>query len=367
MITRGIADVEDSRGSGDTATSTSIIVLNFNGRQWLERCLPATIAQMPPDCELIVVDNGSTDDSVTLVRWVFPGVRLVALDRNLGFAAGNNAGAGHARGRYIAFLNNDAAPQPGWIEALRNTLDADAEVGLAASCIVFMHDPSVVDSAGDGLTRWGGAFKRGHGRPVADAMKGADVFGACGAACLIRRDVFELVGGFDESFFAVYEDVDLSYRVQLLGYGCRYVPGAVVRHAGSATLGRVSAQSIFWGQRNLEWMYVKNTPAPLLLRTLPGHLFYGAAAALYFLRIGQLQMFLSAKWSALIGLPRVWRQRREVQKKRRSTILRIWKLMDRRWLALKVREKQFDRSLGPSPSPQRSDTPPKSERQSGAT
>jgi GT2 family glycosyltransferase len=193
-------------------------------------------------------------------------------------------------------------------------------------------------------------------------MKATEVFGACAAACLIRRDVFELAGRFDESFFAVYEDVDLSYRVQLLGYRCRYVPDAVVHHAGSATLGRVSAQSILWGQRNLEWMYLKDTPALLLFATLPGHLLYDAAAALYFLRIGQLQVFLSAKWSALAGVPRVWRQRREVQRKRRSTIVRLWKLMDGRWLARKLREKKFDQNLAAVALPERSDTPPKSER-----
>jgi GT2 family glycosyltransferase len=108
---------------------------------------------------------------------------------------------------------------------------------------------------------------------------------------VIPRTVFEELGGFDEDFFASHEDVDLSYRARLLGYPCRYVADSVVRHHGSATLGRVSEFAVFHGQRNLEWMYFKNTPGPLLLRTLPGHLIYTAAAAVHFTRHGLFRTF----------------------------------------------------------------------------
>jgi GT2 family glycosyltransferase len=323
----------------------SIIVLNRNGRAWLERCLGAAVAELTPDCELIVVDNGSTDGSVDFVTRVFPSVRTVALAENLGFAGGNNAGAKAARGRYVAFLNNDAAPRPGWLTALRNTLDGDASLGLASSLIVFMHDPAIVDSAGDGLTRWGGAFKRAHGGDISQVSGAADVFGACGAAFLVRRTLFEQVGGFDAAFFAVYEDVDLSYRLQLGGSRCRFVPEAVVHHAGSATLGRLSDASVFWGQRNMEWMYFKNTPWPLLLCTLPGHILYNLAAAAHFARMGMFRTFARAKWAAMRELPRVWRQRRQIQRGRRISWIHLWKLMDRNWIAIKLREKRFDKSL----------------------
>ena len=349
MVSRGQIERLTGPTPDRRVTAVSIVILNYNGRAWLERCLGAAVAELAPDCELIVVDNGSSDGSVDFVQRSFPAVRVISLERNMGFAAGNNAGAQAARGHYVAFLNNDAAPQPGWLSALRNALDGDPHVGIAASCIVFMHDPSVIDSAGDGLTRWGGAFKRGHGGSVREALGAGDVFGACGAACLVRRDVFLELGGFDSSFFAVYEDVDLSYRFQLRGYRCTYVPAAVVHHAGSSTLGRLSTNSVFWGQRNMEWMYFKNTPWPLLLITLPGHVVYDLAAAVYFARHGHLRTFLSAKWSALRETARVWRQRLEVQRRRRSSWLRIWKLMDRRWLAIKLREKRFDLDLARRP------------------
>jgi GT2 family glycosyltransferase len=334
--------------AADASVAVSIIILNYNGRTWLERCLPAAVAETASDCELIVVDNGSSDGSLDLLQTFRQSVRVVPLGSNVGFAAGNNAGARAARGRYLAFLNNDAAPQAGWLAAVRSALDADPTAGLAASCIVYLNDPATIDSAGDGITRYGGAFKRGHGRPLAEAREPREVFGACGAACVIRRGLFDEIGGFDEAYFAVHEDVDLSYRSQLLGYRCLYCPHAIVHHAGSATMGHLSPRAVFWGQRNLEWTYVKNTPWPLLLVTLPGHVLYNIAASLYFGRAGHLRTFLSAKWHAFRELPRVWRQRREIQRRRRTSLRRLWKLMDGGWIALKVREKRFDLGLRPS-------------------
>jgi len=326
-------------------SAASIIVVNYNGRRWLERCLSSAIDQLTPHDELIVVDNGSTDGSVDFVERAFPSVRILALSHNSGFAGGNNAGARVAQGHYIAFLNNDASPCLGWLASLKSAAERDPSVGLVASRIVFMHDPSIVDSAGDGLARWGGAFKRAHGCVVEEDSQVIEVFGACGAACLVRRDAFLEIGGFDEAFFAVYEDVDLSYRLQLRGFRCVYAPDAVVHHAGSATLGILSRQSVFWGQRNMEWMYVKNTPWPLLVLTLPGHVVYDLAAALHFARLRLFRTFATAKWSAVRELPRVLRQRRDVQRGRRTTSLRLWKLMERRWIATKFREKRFDVKL----------------------
>lgn len=325
--------------------TVSVIVVSYNGQVWLERCLGAAVAQLEPGDELILVDNASTDDSVDFVRRTFPRVQIVEASANLGFAAGNNAGVRAAGGEYVALLNNDAAPQPGWLAALRQTLDAEPDAAMAASLVVYMHDPGIVDSAGDGLTRWGGAFKRDHGLPVGASEAPRDTFGVCGAACLIRRRVFEAVGGFDEAFFAVYEDVDLSYRVRLAGHRSVFVRDAVVRHAGSATLGRLSDFAILHGQRNLEWMYWKNTPAPLLVVTLPGHVLYMLAAAVYFAGQGRFRVFVRAKWQALRGGRRVLRQRRDLHRSRRIAAWPLWKSMERRWMVLKLREKRFDREL----------------------
>ncbi len=250
----------------------SVIIVTWNGKDYLGACLAAVAAQQDVAVETIVVDNGSKDGSVEFVRDAFPWVRVVALAENRGFAGGNNAGAREARGRYVAFLNNDTVADARWLRALRDGLDEEAGFALATSRIVYMHDPAVIDSAGDGVLRWGGAFKRYHGAPAARADRSEEVFGVCGAACLMPRAVFEELGGFDEDFFASHEDVDLSYRARLRGYRCRYVADALVRHHGSATMGKVSAFAVFHGQRNLEWMYFKNAPASVLARTLPGHI-----------------------------------------------------------------------------------------------
>jgi GT2 family glycosyltransferase len=208
-----------------------------------------------------------------------------------------------------------------------------------------MHDPAIVDSAGDGMLRAGGAFKRHHGGPASAVTASREVFGVCGAACALPRTVWNELGGFDERFFFSHEDVDLSYRARLLGYRCRYVAGAIVHHHGSVTIGRASPLAVFHGQRNLEWVYIKNTPGALLWRTLPGHLLYTLAAAAHFARGGRLIDFVRGKLAALAGLPRVWRERRRIQRGRRVGAAAIAALLEPDWFGIKRREKQFDRGM----------------------
>lgn len=322
----------------------SIVIVSWNGRHHLERCLHAVAAQRGVLAETILVDNGSTDGTAGYVRTQFPWVRLVELTANAGFAGGNNAGVREARAPLLALLNNDTDADPEWLLHLRRGLDEATGVALVTSRVVYMDDPDVVDSAGDGMTRAGGAFKRGHGAAAAGYAASCEVFGVSGAACLMPTAVFRDLGGFDEAFFASHEDVDLSYRARLRGYACRYVADAVVRHRGSATLGRMSPHGVFHGQRNLEWVYLKNTPRGILLRTLGSHLVYNAAAAVHFARSGLLGAFVRAKVAALGGLPRVWRQRAAVQATATpSAPAAIWAVMEPRWLGLKLREKRFDR------------------------
>jgi GT2 family glycosyltransferase len=323
----------------------SVVIVTWNGRQHLQTCLSSVAAQRGVGAETIVVDNGSTDDTVGYVRSRFPWVKLVTLGENRGFAAGNNMGVREARGRLVAFLNNDTAADAGWLRALASGLDETNRFALVTSRIVYMHDPDTIDSAGDGVLRWGGAFKRHHGEPASTALATQEVFGVCGAACMMPRAVFDELGGFDEDFFASHEDVDLSYRARLRGYRCRYVADAVVRHVGSATLGTVSPFSVFHGQRNLEWVYFKDTPASLLWQTLPGHIVYDLAAGVHFARTGMLGPYLRAKTAAVAGLVRMLRKRAHVQRGRSVDAAAIASLLDTQWLSTKIREKQFDANL----------------------
>jgi GT2 family glycosyltransferase len=320
----------------------SVIVLTWNGRRWIGDCLSSLIALETPAAELIVVDNASTDGTVSYVRESFPGVTVLALDRNGGYASGNNAGARAASAKYLAFLNDDTEVDGRWLTALVADLESDPSVGLVTSRIVYRDRPDMFDSAGDGYLRCGGAFKHHHGQPVDTAPGSREVFGACGAGFLIRRDLFESIGGFDEDFFMVYEDVDLSYRARLRGARCRYAASAVVRHAGSASIGRVSEPQVFYGQRNLEWTWVKNSPARLLLRSAAAHVVYGMASAVGYARQGRLGVWCRAKLAAVKGLPHVLHKRRLVQQTATVDPERLWQLMDRDWIGIKRREKRFD-------------------------
>lgn len=328
----------------------SVIVLNYNGRRWMRPCLEALDAQAgAPRFEVLAVDNASTDGSAAAIREYvagraarpgrgFESLRLVETGSNLGFAAGNNAGAREARGRFLAFLNNDTEAEPDWLARLHAALEARPAFAMATSRLVFLDDPSIVDSAGDGYLRAGGAFKHGYGGSAAQALVSREVFGACGGAFLIRRQVFEALGGFDERFFMVYEDVDLSYRARLGGHRCWYEAAAIVRHAGSGTLGVASPDAVFYGQRNLEWTWLKNTPWSLLVRTALPHAVYSAAGVAHYARRGRLGPALRGKLAALTGVPAVLRDRRTIQRAAVGARA-VEALMERSWLGLKRREK----------------------------
>ena len=322
--------------------SVRVIVVNWNGVRWLEGCFKALRAQHRPADECVLVDNGSTDGSVDYMRQAFPDVQIAPLGGNLGFAAGNNAGAAAATAEYLAFLNNDTRAQPGWLKALLRAIEHDPSIGLATSRIVYLDAPATVDSAGDGYLRVGGAFKHAHGRSATEVAQSREVFGACGAAFIIRRSLFEALGGFDEDFFMVYEDVDLSYRARLLGWRVVYAHDAVVEHAGSASMGRASDTAVFYGQRNLEWTWLKNTPRALLWRTAIGHAVYGLAGGIAYARRGQIGVWLRAKWSALRGLRMALAKRRAVQRSMTVDPQSLWLLMENGWIRVKRQEKRFD-------------------------
>ena len=328
-----------------TAPDVAVVIVTWNGRRHLDDCLTAVAAQRGVRLETILVDNASTDGTAEYVRQRYPSVRLVVLPENRGFAGGNNAGVAAARAPLVAFLNNDTAADPGWLQALVSGLDERGGFALLTSRVVYLHDPQIIDSAGDGFLRAGGAFKRCHGMRAAEAAEALEVFGVCGAACLMPKAVFDELGGFDEDFFASHEDVDLSYRARLRGYRVRYMPDAIVRHRGSATLGHRSSRAIFYGQRNLEWVYIKNSPASVLLRTAFGHVVYDIAAAVYFLRAGNGWTFIRAKAAAVAALPRMLRKRAQIQRSRRVGADAVWRVMEPRWLAVKRREKRFDQDV----------------------
>jgi len=324
------------RIEGSKAPQVSVIIVNWNGRKVLNRCLTALSAQDYKDFEVIVIDNGSTDGSVDGLEVGWLGTRVIRLKENRGFAAANNLGAGLALGTWIALLNNDAFPSPGWLGSLVSAATKNPEFTFFASCLTMARQGEYLDGMGDVYHVSGVAWRRGHGNRRRDQeTKPSEVFGPCAAAALYPREIFIQIGGFDEAFFCYLEDVDLAFRLRLQGYRCLYVPEALVEHVGSATTDEHSEFVIYHVHRNLIWTYVKNMPGILFGILLPIHLALNFIAIIYFVMRGQGGIILRAKWNAIKGIPKMWPKRRQIQDNRRASVMDIWRTLDKRIILLR--------------------------------
>jgi GT2 family glycosyltransferase len=303
------------------APEFSVIIVNWNARRYLPACLEGVRGQRLPPREVIVLDNASSDDSVDYLRVRHPEVKLIALERNLGFAAANNLGVRQALGDWVVLLNPDAFPEPGWLAGFAAAIGEAPEAGCFAGKLVAADDSRRIDGTGDLYHVSGLAWRRDHGRlEGASPRPAGTVFSACGASAAYRRDLFLELGGFDESFFCYMEDVDLGFRLRLRGHDCRYVPQARARHVGSGTTGRRSDFSVYQGHRNLVWVFVKNMPGRLFWLCLPLHLALNLVTLAWLVFRGQGRVALRAKRDAVRALPRVWHQRGTVQAGRRVSI-----------------------------------------------
>lgn len=312
-------------------TVIALIIVNYNGGDHLQRCLEAVHRQIRPPDRCLLVDNDSRVSPVHGDEPWLEGVELIRTGRNLGFAAANNlAAAACPEATWIALLNPDTVPASDWLQQLERVAEAHPEFTSFASQLISMEPPERLDGAGDGLTLAGRPYRRGFGRPTASQREAREVFSPCGAAAFFRQDRFIAAGGLDEAFFCYLEDVDLGFRLQLLGDRCLYTPNARVRHAGSALTGYRSDFSTYFGHRNMVWLFVKNMPGWLFWACLPLHLIVSLAAMVRCGRRGQLQVFAKAKLHAWRGLPRMWQERRSIQAQRRQSTWAIARILLRR-------------------------------------
>jgi GT2 family glycosyltransferase len=299
--------------------TVAVLIVNWNGGDLLSRCLDSLERQRRGPDHIIVVDNGSRDDSLQRAERQLRDVQTIRLPRNVGFARANNIAARAAHGfDALALLNPDAFAEPGWLAALVSAAEREPAVAAFACRMLLASDPEYLDGAGDSYHVSGRAWRNGHRVststwPAADA----EVFAPCAAAALYRREAFEEIDGFDEQFFCYFEDVDLGFRLRLRGHRCLYVHSAVVRHVGSALSGYRSNFAVYHGERNAVWTFVKDMPGPLLWMYLPQHILLNVAALLYYPWRGQGRVVLRAKLDALRGLPSVLGRRRLVQQARR--------------------------------------------------
>jgi GT2 family glycosyltransferase len=283
-------------------TLLTAVVLNFDGRHLLETMLPSLAAQRLPGVRLMVLDNGSRDDSVRWLALQWPEVEVVCLPENVGVTRALNACLDAAGTEFVALLNNDLEMHPDCLGELVNALRAHPEAGSAGGKLLDFNERSVIDGAGDLFTWRGTGHRRGHGetdRGQYDEPRA--IFGACGGAAVYRRSALQEVGPFDADFYAFFEDVDWSLRAQIAGFQCRYVPGAIVYHMGSATIGR--------GLSDFTRYHLWRNAHQLL---------FGQALNLAVaLRDRKVSIWLRAWRDALREVPAVRRKRRAVQRSRR--------------------------------------------------
>ena len=310
-----------------------VVIVNYNGGEMLARAVAEIKRQTFTDYRLIVVDNASSDDSIARMQAENSDVEILPAGANIGFAAANNLAVQRYPGsRWIALLNPDAFPEPGWLQALVDAARDRSDVAAFASRTIDASDAGLLDGAGDACHISGRYWRRGHRCSASrHYLQREEIFSACAAAALYSRRAWEEVGGLDEDFFCYGEDVDFGFRLQLAGHKCLYVAEAIAHHYGSAVTGERSGFSTYHGQRNLVWVYVKNMPPLLFWSMLPYHLVLNFAALIGCVLRGQGRGALEAKIDALRGLAQAWRKRRSIQRMRRVSAARIWSLLDGGW------------------------------------
>jgi GT2 family glycosyltransferase len=314
----------------------SVIVVNWNGKHFLETCLSALRQQIFRDFEIILVDNGSQDGSAEYVRSNFSEVRLLALSENRGFTGGNIAGWEQSRGDLIILLNNDTEADPHWLDEIHKANLEFPQMGSFASKMLLFDQRDRIDNCGFDLTVLGLPIDRGRGETDGPAWAvAAKVFGACGGAATYRRSMLEDVGFLDNDFFMTFEDVDLAFRCQLRGYECMLVPGAIVYHYYRATMAKYPARQSFFSQRNIELVYLKNMPLGLIVRSLPQRLLYQLGGVIFCLKQGVGLSVLKAKLDAIRQLPRSISKRRTILNRRTIRDDQLRSLLRRDWLAAK--------------------------------
>jgi GT2 family glycosyltransferase len=303
------------------------VIVSANSGAYLERTLTSLRGQTKPLRRIIVVDNASDDGSCHGLEERHPGVEVLRLQENLGFAGANNLAVRVATDcDWIALVNPDAFPEPRWLETLLEAAAASPQFTFFGSRLVSADDDAVLDGTGDVYHVSGMAWRRDHGRPVRERSR-EEVFSPCAAAAFYQRDVFLAVGGFDERFFCYYEDTDLSFRLRLGGNRCLYVHDAVCLHVGSSSTGRDSDFTIYHSYRNQVWTFAKNMPTWLLVLYLPQHLLVNVLTVAAYTVRGQAKVILRAKRDALRDLPAVLRERRALQRNRRVGGLELRRLM----------------------------------------
>lgn len=265
-----------SRKESDLKPLVSIVILNYNGAHYLKTFLPSVLSTLYENKEVVVADNGSTDDSLSILAEHFPSVKVIQNPTNEGFAGGYNWALKQVQATYYILLNSDVQVDPAWVGPLVQLMESNPKVGACQPKILAQKDPSSFEYAGASggwIDALGYPFSRGRVFDVCEKDKGQyntsePIFWASGAAMMIRANLFHSLGGFDASFFAHQEEIDLCWRMQLEGHQLYSCPESVVYHVGAGTLPR-GGRKVFLNFRNNLIMLSKNLPLGELIWKLP--------------------------------------------------------------------------------------------------
>ena len=242
-------------------SKVSVIIVNYNGKKLLEKCLESLFKVNYNNFEVIIVDNNSTDNSIDFLTNNYPSVIIIKLDSNKGFAEPNNIAAKIAKGDCLLFLNNDTIVTPNFISEMIEVIKSNKKIAICQS--LLLKSDNSIDSSGDFIDELGVCF---NSKSTTTEIK--EIFSARGASMLIEKKIFDLVGGFDEKFFATFEDVDLGWRSWILGYKSVLVPKSIVYHVGGQTVNTFKNKIAFHGFKNQLTMKITNFESRLILKVL---------------------------------------------------------------------------------------------------
>ena len=271
--------------------TTAVVILNWNGKKMLERFLPSVTAYTQGDAEVIIADNGSTDDSLDFVRAQYPGLRIIELDKNYGFAGGYNRALQQVKADYYVLLNDDVEVTPGWIEPVVAQMQQHPDTAICQPKLLMYDQRDTFEYAGGAggfLDKYGYPFCRGRMFTSLEQDNGqyntpGEIFWASGAAMFVRADVWHQLGGLDDDFFAHMEEIDFCWRAKNAGYRVEYCPQSTVFHVGGGTLPKSNPRKTYLNFRNNMALLYKNLPKRRLAWVMCSRIVLDYVAGLKFL------------------------------------------------------------------------------------
>lgn len=318
----------------------SIVILNYNGRKYLELFLPSVLASTYANKEVIVADNGSSDDSILFLKENFPHVRIILLPLNIGFSKGYNTALKEVQSDYYVLLNSDVETSPGWIEPVIELMEKDKTIGACQPKILSYNDKHLFEyagAAGGWMDCLGYPFARGRIFDVCETDRGQyntiqPIFWASGAAMFVRASLYHKLCGLEEYFFAHMEEIDFCWRMQLEGYGIYVCPESVVYHVGGGTLPKGNERKVFLNFRNNLIMLAKNLPFGQAIWKIPFRFLLDAISAWKSLFAGEAIYFLAISEAHLAFVKwLLFKQNESVFPKKRKANLAGWYLHSVVW------------------------------------